>query len=128
MSSKEHIYKIYDEKGIKYKKNDSYEKLLEPMSNGFVYLDPPYKIRTGLYGKKGSHHKTFDHDLFAQHCGEHFHDYHMAISYNADQSVRTRYPGCKHVVFPLTYTLRADRSNYRSDQPNREELLLVNYS
>lgn len=107
--------------------NDSYEKLLEPMPNGFVYLDPPYEIGSNLYGKKGAMHKGFDHDLFAKHCGEHIHDYHMAISYNADDSVRTRYPDWKHIVFPLTYTMRSNSSNYRKNQPKRDELLLVNY-
>lgn len=108
--------------------NVSYENLLdEPMENGFVYLDPPYEISSALYGRKGSHHKTFDHDIFAQRCGSHFDDYNMAISYNADDSVRTRYNDWKHHVFPLTYTLRADRSNYRENQPKRNELLLVNY-
>ena len=56
-----------------------------------------------------------------------FFDFDMAISYNADDSVRTRYNDWKHHVFPLTYTLRADRSNYRENQPKRNELLLVNY-
>ena len=36
----------------------------------FMYLDPPYDIKDNLYGKKGSMHKGFDHDLFAQHCNE----------------------------------------------------------
>jgi DNA adenine methylase Dam len=107
--------------------NESYEKLLEPMSNGFVYLDPPYAISSGLYGKRGSHHKNFDHHLFAQHCRDHFDHYHMAISYNDDEAVRQLYPEWNHHVFPLTYTLRADRSNYRKNQPTRNELLLTNY-
>lgn len=107
--------------------NVSYENLLEPMSNGFVYLDPPYEISSALYGRKGSMHKTFCHDTFAQHCGSHINDYHMAISYNADDSVRTRYPDWKHIVFPLTYTMRSNSANYRKNQPKRDELLLVNY-
>lgn len=108
--------------------NESYEKLLEePMENGFVYLDPPYEISSNLYGRKGDMHKTFDHDIFAKRCGDHINDYNMAISYNADDSVRTRYPNWKHIVFPLTYTMRSNSANYRKNQPKRDELLLVNY-
>ena len=107
--------------------NVSYETLLEPMENGFVYLDPPYEISSALYGRKGAMHKTFDHDIFAQHCRMHFGEYGMAISYNADDSVRTRYDGWKHFVFPLTYTMRSNSANYRKNQTKRDELLLTNY-
>lgn len=106
--------------------NVSYENLLnEPMENGFIYLDPPYEISSALYGRKGSMHKTFCHDTFAERCGNHVSDYDMAISYNADDSVRTRYPNWKHIVFPLTYTMRSNSANYRKNQPKREELLLL---
>ena len=30
----------------------------------FVYLDPPYDIKSNLYGKKGNMHRGFDHDKF----------------------------------------------------------------
>lgn len=107
--------------------NVSYENLLEPIPNGLIYLDPPYEISSALYGRKGAMHKDFDHDIFAKHCGDRFADTHMAISYNADESVRIRYPDWKHIVFPLTYTMRSNSANYRKNQPKRDELLLVNY-
>ena len=107
--------------------NDSYETLLTPMPNGFVYLDPPYEIGSNLYGRKGAMHKGFCHDTFAQRCGNHINDFHMAISYNADESVKVRYPEWKQIVFPLAYTMRSNSANYRNNQPKREELLLVNY-
>ena len=34
------------------------------MKKAFVYLDPPYDIKTNLYGKKGNMHRGFDHDKF----------------------------------------------------------------
>ena len=108
--------------------NVSYENLLnEPMENGFIYLDPPYKISTGLYGKQGSHHKTFDHDLFAERCGNRISEFDMAISYNNDDSVRELYPDWKHHVFPLTYTMNNQSKRYRNVQGGRMELLLTNY-
>ena len=107
--------------------NESYETLLRPNGRCFIYLDPPYEISSALYGRKGGMHKTFCHDTFAKHCGDHINDFHMAISYNADHSVRTRYPDWKHIVFPLTYTMRSNSANYRKNQKSRDELLLVNY-
>jgi DNA adenine methylase len=107
--------------------NVSYENLLDGTPNTFVYLDPPYEISSKLYGRKGSMHKGFDHDLFAKHCNDASIDHHMAISYNADQSVKDRFPDWKQKEFPLTYTMRSNSANYRKNQPKRNELLLVNY-
>ncbi len=33
--------------------------------NVFAYLDPPYLIKSSLYGKKGDAHKNFDHEALA---------------------------------------------------------------
>lgn len=107
--------------------NVSYENLITPIENGFIYLDPPYEISSALYGRKGSMHKTFDHDLFAKHCGDNFDGCSMAISYNDDDSVKVRYPKWKPHTFPLTYTMRSNSANYRKNQTKRDELLLVNY-
>lgn len=107
--------------------NVSYENLITPIENGFIYLDPPYEIRTHLYGREGSMHKGFDHDLFAQRCRDNINGCRMAISYNNDDSVRTRYDGWKHSVFPLTYTMNNQSKNYLQQQGARMELLLTNY-
>lgn len=107
--------------------NDSYETLLTPMDNGFIYLDPPYEIHTALYGRNRSLHKTFNHDLFAERCRECGHRVDMAISYNADQSVTTRYPDWNQIVFPLTYSMNNQSKKYRAAQASRQELLLTNY-
>ena len=107
--------------------NISYEELLKDVEKDtFIYLDPPYEIKSHLYGKKGSMHKGFDHDLFAERCNEPTLAK-IAISYNADQSVKDRFPNWSQNEFPLTYTLRADRKNYRENQSSRNELLLANY-
>ena len=107
--------------------NVSYEHLLKDADDDtFIYLDPPYEIDSKLYGKRGSMHKWFDHDLFAVDCNA-VNLASMAISYNADQSVKDRFPEWNQHVFPLTYTLRADRKNYRNNQGARMELLLTNY-
>jgi len=108
--------------------NVSYEKLLEEQSDDtFIYLDPPYEISSNLYGRKGAMHKGFGHDLFAQHCRDASVMVNMAISYNADQSVKDRFPDWEQHEFPLTYTMRSNSANYRKNQPKRLELLLTNY-
>ena len=107
--------------------NQSYETLLgNSDEDTFIYLDPPYEISSNLYGKKGAMHKGFDHDVFAECCNRPTLG-NIAISYNADQSVKDRFPEWNQYEFPLTYTMRSNSSNYRKNQPKRMELLLTNY-
>lgn len=107
--------------------NQSYDTLLDGTIDDdlFIYLDPPYEISSNLYGKKGAMHKGFDHDLFAQNCN--LNGPMTVISYNADQSVKERFPDWNQYEFPLTYTMRSNSANYRKNQPKRMELLLTNY-
>jgi len=104
----------------------SYEYLMtNNMHDGiFMYLDPPYDIKDNLYGKKGSMHKGFDHDKFAEDCDAHKID--MMISYNSDQLVKDRFKGWNAAEFDLTYTMRSV-GEYMRDQKERKELLLMNY-
>ena len=107
--------------------NLSYDKLLDEGSetNAFVYLDPPYDIKDNLYGKKGSMHKRFDHDLFATDCDAC--SLNCLISYNADQLVKDRFKKWNAGEFDLTYTMRSV-GEYMRDQKGRKELLLFNYN
>ena len=107
--------------------NLSYDKLLDEGSetNAFVYLDPPYDIKDNLYGKKGSMHKRFDHDLFATDCDAC--SLNCLISYNADQLVKDRFKNWNAGEFDLTYTMRSV-GEYMRDQKERKELLLFNYN
>ena len=104
--------------------NLSYEQLLTDDADCFTYLDPPYDIKTNLYGKKGSMHKGFDHDKFATDCS--ICTMHQLISYNSDQLVRDRFRGWNAAEFDLTYTMRSV-GEYMRDQKTRKELLLMNY-
>jgi len=107
--------------------NQSYETLLDGSIDDdiFIYLDPPYEISSNLYGKKGAMHKGFNHDKFAQNCN--LNGPMTAISYNAEQSVKERFPDWNQYEFPLTYTMRSNSANYRKNQPKRLELMLTNY-
>ena len=106
--------------------NYSYDYLLtsELDRKAFVYLDPPYDIKDNLYGKKGSMHKGFDHDLFAADCDSCSMD--CLISYNAEQLVRDRFKSWNATEFDLTYTMRSV-GEYMREQKKRKELLLFNY-
>ena len=105
----------------------SYEHLMEHNVHDtlFMYLDPPYDIKDNLYGRKGSMHKSFDHDKFAQDCDKYKID--MMISYNSDQLVKDRFKNWNAAEFAHTYTLRSV-GEYMREQQQRKELLLFNYS
>ncbi|AMO43163.1 type II N-methyl DNA methyltransferase [Cyanophage S-RIM32] len=104
--------------------NLSYEQLLCDDKSVYIYLDPPYEIGSNLYGKRGSMHKSFDHDQFAVDC-----DRYLAaqlISYNSSQLIRDRFKGWTAAEFAHTYTMRSVGS-YTLDQAERKELVLHNY-
>lgn len=107
--------------------NYSYDYLLEDFNpKAFVYLDPPYDIKDNLYGNRGSMHKSFNHDKFAEDCNNH--EFNMMVSYNSDQLVKQRFSqGCwRAIEFAHTYTLRSV-GDYMKEQHQRKELILINY-
>ena len=105
--------------------NQSYETLLTNDPGIFTYLDPPYEIRSNLYGKKGSMHKAFDHDVFAETCSNY--TGHQLISYNDSCMIKDRFNSKWSAdTYPLTYTMRS-KGSYLKDQKKRDELVLYNY-
>ena len=104
--------------------NLSYENLLDDEESTFVYLDPPYDIKSNLYGKRGTMHMGFDHDSFARKCDQYQCD--QMISYNSSNLVKNRFEGWQQTEYDHTYTMRSV-GEYMSDQQQRKELLLLNY-
>ena len=104
--------------------NESYEQLFTDDRNVFIYLDPPYEIKSNLYGKKGNMHKGFDHDEFAIQCDRYASS--QLVSYNSDQIIKDRFDGWTASEFAHTYTMRSVGS-YNIDQASRKELVLYNY-
>ena len=104
--------------------NLSYEQLLTDDKNVFTYLDPPYDIRSNLYGRKGRMHNGFSHDGFAADCDRFIGP--QLISYNSSQLVKDRFEGWEVGEFDLTYTMRSV-GEYMREQKERKELLLFNY-
>jgi site-specific DNA-adenine methylase len=103
--------------------NLDYQELLYG-ENAFVFLDPPYDIKTSLYGKKGNMHKGFDHEWFAASANNCLHK--CMITYNSDIFVKDRFPNWYQKDWDLTYTMRSTIA-YTKNQKQRKELLLLNY-
>ena len=105
--------------------NLSYERMLCDDRDIFMYLDPPYEIKSSLYGKKGAMHKGFNHDEFAEWCDGYTSP--MMISYNSSQLIKDRFKEWKPYEYDHTYTMRSV-GDYMKDQEQRKELILTNYA
>lgn len=105
--------------------NLDYKTVLEDCrEDEFVFADPPYDIKSGLYGKKGKHHLSFDHEKFAEdafNCKGN-----MMITYNSSPEIRGLFDVWRQHEWDLTYTMHSGKM-YREDEGNRKELLLTNY-
>ena len=104
--------------------NLSYERMLSDDLDSFVYLDPPYEIKSNLYGRKGNMHKGFNHDEFASWCDDYKSP--ILISYNSSQLIRDRFEKWTVAEFAHTYTMRSTGC-YNKEQASRKELVLMNY-
>jgi len=104
--------------------NLRYQELMTDDKSVVSYLDPPYEIKSNLYGKRGNMHKGFDHDGFATICDRFIGP--QLISYNSSQLIRDRFDGWTVAEFVHTYTMRSVGS-YNTDQASRKELVLFNY-
>ena len=104
--------------------NLSYEYMLSDKEGTFIYLDPPYEIKSNLYGRKGDMHKGFNHDEFATICDKSTSP--ILISYNSSQLIRDRFDGWTVAEFAHTYTMRSTGC-YNKEQASRKELVLLNY-
>ena len=104
--------------------NLSYEHMLSDEEETYIYLDPPYEIKSNLYGRKGDMHKGFDHDEFATVCDKSTSP--ILISYNSSQLIRDRFDGWTVAEFAHTYTMRSTGC-YNKEQASRKELVLLNY-
>ena len=104
--------------------NLSYELMLSDKEDTFIYLDPPYEIKSNLYGRKGDMHKGFNHDEFASICDKSSSP--ILISYNSSQLIRERFEEWTVAEFAHTYTMRSTGC-YNKEQASRKELVLINY-
>lgn len=90
----------------------------------FVFADPPYDIKTFIYGNKGDMHDTFDHQDF--HKVVDASKNMIMITYNSNETLRNAYTGWDQQEWDLTYTMVSSK-NYTENQHEKKELLLLNY-
>lgn len=74
----------------------------------FAYLDPPYLIKSSLYGKKGNAHRDFEHEELANILRKREH---WILSYNDCAEIRNLYEGF-HILTPnWKYGMSNDKSS-----------------
>ena len=88
--------------------------------NVFLFLDPPYKIGTYLYGSNAELHKSFKHEEFYEACNLCKHDW--FVTYNNDDDLKEMYKDYHQEEFKITYGMK-----HRPDNKLKKELLVVNY-
>lgn len=87
--------KNYSNPNIKVEKGD-FKTSLQKHPFTFTYLDPPYLIKSSLYGRKGNAHKDFDHEGLADILKKREH---WILSYNDCDEIRNLYEGF-HILTP----------------------------
>ena len=81
---------------------------LQKHPDAFAYLDPPYLIKSSLYGKKGNAHKNFDHQALAQILRERKN---WILSYNDCEEIRELYKGFKILMPQWKYGMSNNKSS-----------------
>ena len=90
----------------------------------FIFLDPPYDIKDFLYGKNREMHKSFDHDLFADHVSTCMHKF--MITYNLNDRLLDLYKNYNLKEWKLRYSM-AHRGDKGTNENIKTELLVTNY-
>ena len=73
----------------------SFEQSLSLHPDIFCYLDPPYLIKSSLYGKKGNAHKDFSHEALAALL---LNRKKWVLSYNDCEEIRQLYKGFRLIM------------------------------
>jgi len=98
---------------------DYTELLHEPGNNVWIFLDPPYDIKSdNLYGKAGDGHKGFDHVKFAEECRKCKHKW--LVTYNDNENIRELFKWANIKEVPVKYSMN-------STAKNKVELFITNY-
>lgn len=72
----------------------NFTESLKQYESIFAYIDPPYLIKSNLYGKKGNAHKLFDHPGLADILKNRNQ---WILSYNDCKEIREMYKGLKMI-------------------------------
>lgn len=85
-----------------------FKKSLDAHTGIFTYLDPPYLIKSSLYGKKGNAHKDFDHAGLADLL---YNRKQWILSYNDCKEIRELYSGFTIISPTWKYGMSTDKSS-----------------
>ena len=104
---------------------DYEEVVLAKGEDVFIFLDPPYysASKSALYGKKGSLHKSFDHERFAQTMKNCPHQW--LITYDDSEYIRSLFDFAHIAVWDITYGMR--NVNGSENKQQASELFIANY-
>ena len=95
--------------------NLDYKELLNNDKNIFIYLDPPYDIKSNLYGEL---HKSFNHNDFKNYVSN-YKNNKIMISYNKEIS------NLNNNILDLKYSLRNDNKNYLETDNSKKEYIIL---
>lgn len=73
-----------------------------------VYADPPYYIKTYIYGKDGDMHESFNHEAFAETIKRRKD---WILSYNDCDYIRELYKGCRIFTESWAYGMNASKES-----------------
>lgn len=77
-------------------------------SDLFCYLDPPYLIKSSLYGRKGNAHKDFNHAVLAAILQQRKN---WVLSYNDCEEIRNLYKGFRFMIPEWKYGMSSDKAS-----------------
>ena len=97
----------------------SHPELSINKGKAFVFLDPPYKIKSYLYGSNAELHKGFDHTRFRDVCQSCTQPW--MVTYNVDKGIEEAFANYRQQYFDITYGMQHRANN------KKQELLITNY-
>lgn len=106
--------------------NEDYNVLVSAPGNGvFIFLDPPYfsATKSALYGKRGTLHKNFDHQRFAETMRSCEHQW--LITYDNSSYIKELFSFANIYEWNLMYGMR---NQTPQSQQLGNELIITNYS
>jgi DNA adenine methylase len=85
-----------------------FQETIPNHADAFLYLDPPYLTKQGLYGVRGDTHRTFDHKMLADIMRERDR---WIMSYNDCDEVRNLYKGYRILPIEWVYGMTKDKQS-----------------
>ena len=124
-SSIERVRNIYPYlSGVKITNGDYIDALFQAGNDVFIFLDPPYwnATESRLYGVRGTLHRAFDHEQFAENMRKCPHKW--LITYDDSPAIRELFNFAKIQEWTLQYGM----NNYRKESAAKgQELFIKNY-